>query len=143
MSYIPTWAASSTWPSWSMSGAGAAFDEPARTGDVQYGAQVRNSQDVIHRSDQGSQPGLNWSSQHETGLPRQSSRRWQGRAARCDEACLRIPGTTGSSRRHTVSVQRTRLERIGAIGNDGVHQANRWTPCPTPIALLADATVRD
>jgi hypothetical protein len=44
-------------------------------------------------------------------------------------------------RRTTVSVRRTRLEPIVAVRNDGVHQTFRWTPCQSPIALLADATV--
>ena len=43
-------------------------------------------------------------------------------------------------RRFTVSVRQSRLEPIAGVRNDGVHQANRWTPCRKQVALLAGAT---
>jgi putative transposase len=78
MTYIPTWAGfiylAVVVDVWSRRIVGWSFGE-TMTSELVLAAlnmalELRKPDDVIHHSDQGSQPRLNWSSQHGTGLPR-------------------------------------------------------------------------
>ena len=63
-----------------------------------------------------------------------SSYRYESR--RRDETALKM-----RIKEITVCVRRSHLEPVAVLGDDGVHQGNRWTPCNEPGRVNDGATM--